>query len=56
MLVCLHHPTITLAIMHTWTHEGVAGFYRGLAANLMHALLGRCVMLVIYNNIAWLLK
>ncbi|KAI9433174.1 mitochondrial carrier domain-containing protein, partial [Lactarius indigo] len=51
-----HHRTITSTIVHTWTHEGLAGFYRGLATNLVRVLPGTCVMFVVYENIAWLLK
>lgn len=51
-----HHRTITSTIAHTWTHEGLAGFYRGLATNLVRVLPGTCVTFVVYENIAWLLK
>jgi len=51
-----HHGTIASTIAHTWTHEGVAGFYRGLATNLVRVLPGTCVTFVVYENIAWLLK
>ncbi|KAH9007856.1 mitochondrial carrier domain-containing protein [Lactarius deliciosus] len=51
-----HHRTITSTIVHTWTHEGLTGFYRGLATNLVRVLPGTCVTFVVYENIAWLLK
>ncbi|KAH9047460.1 mitochondrial carrier domain-containing protein [Lactarius deliciosus] len=51
-----HHCTIPSTIARTWTHEGLAGFYRGLATNLVRVPLGTCVTFVVYENIAWLLK
>jgi solute carrier family 25 (mitochondrial folate transporter), member 32 len=51
-----HHRTIRSTIMHTWTHEGIAGFYRGLGTNLVRVLPGTCVTFVVYENLAWLLK
>ncbi|KAH9024866.1 mitochondrial deoxynucleotide carrier, partial [Lactarius pseudohatsudake] len=47
-----HHRTITSTIVHTWTHEGLTGFYRGLATNLVRVLPGTCVTFVVYENIA----
>ncbi|KAH9019573.1 mitochondrial carrier [Lactarius deliciosus] len=51
-----HHCTIPSTIARTWMHEGLAGFYRGLATNLVRVPLGTCVTFVVYENIAWLLK
>jgi len=51
-----HHRTITSTIAHTWAHEGLAGFYRGLATNIVRVLPGVCITFVVYENIAWLLK
>ncbi|KAH9047138.1 mitochondrial FAD carrier protein [Lactarius hengduanensis] len=51
-----HHRTITSTIVHTWTHEGLAEFYRGLATNLVRVPLGTCVTFGVYENIVWLLK
>jgi len=34
----------------------MGGFYRGLATNIVRALPGTCVSLVVYENLAWLLK
>ena len=51
-----HHRTIASTIAHTWKHERLAGFYRGLGTNLVRVLPGTCVTFVVYENIAWLLK
>ncbi|KAH9005560.1 mitochondrial carrier domain-containing protein [Lactarius hatsudake] len=51
-----HHCTISSTIARTWTHEGLAGFYQGLATNLVRVPLGTCVTFVVYEDIAWLLK
>lgn len=56
MLARTHHSTIPSTIAHTWAHEGITGFYRGLATNLVRVLPGTCVTFVVYENIAWLLK
>ena len=56
MLARTHHRTIPSTIAHTWAHEGIAGFYRGLATNVVRVLPGTCVTFVVYENIAWLLK
>ena len=56
MLARTHHRTIPSTIAHTWTHEGVGGFYRGLATNIVRVLPGTCVTFVVYENLAWLLK
>ncbi|KAH9047134.1 hypothetical protein EDB84DRAFT_544772 [Lactarius hengduanensis] len=48
--------TITSTIVHTWTHQGLAEFYRGLATNLVRVPLGTCITFVVYENIVWLLK
>ncbi len=36
--------------------RGLAGFYRGLATNLVRVVPGTCVTFVVYENIAWLFK
>ena len=56
VLARTHHRTIPSTIAHTWAHEGLVGFYRGLATNLVRVLPGTCVTFVVYENIAWLLK
>ncbi|KAH9988171.1 mitochondrial carrier domain-containing protein [Russula vinacea] len=56
VLARTHHSTIPSTIAHTWAHEGIAGFYRGLATNIVRVLPGTCVTFVVYENIAWLLK
>ncbi|ETW84419.1 mitochondrial carrier protein [Heterobasidion irregulare TC 32-1] len=56
LLAQTHHRTITSTIQHTWAHEGVRGFYRGLGTNLVRVLPGTCVTFVVYENLAWLLK
>jgi len=56
VLARTHHSTIPSTIAHTWAHEGIGGFYRGLATNVVRVLPGTCVTFVVYENIAWLLK
>ena len=59
MLARTHHSTIpSHSQSHTfqWAHEGMGGFYRGLATNIVRVLPGTCVSLVVYENLAWLLK
>lgn len=51
-----HHCTISSTIAHTWAHEGLVGFYRGLATNIVRALPGTCITFVVYENLVWLLK
>ncbi|THV00569.1 mitochondrial carrier [Dendrothele bispora CBS 962.96] len=48
--------TIRSIIRSTWTKEGIRGFYRGLATNLVRVLPGTCVTFVVYENLAWLLR
>ncbi|KAK7471212.1 mitochondrial FAD carrier protein flx1 [Stygiomarasmius scandens] len=48
--------TIRSVIRSTWSNEGVRGFYRGLATNLVRVLPGTCVTFVVYENLAWLLR
>jgi len=50
------YPTIPICIARTWKDEGVRGFYRGLATNLVRVLPGTCVTFVVYENLAWLLR
>jgi solute carrier family 25 folate transporter 32 len=40
----------------TWNHERARGFYRGLGTNLVRVIPGTCITLVVYENIAWLLR
>jgi len=56
VLARTHHRTIPSTIAHTWAHEGLTGFYRGLGTNLVRVLPGTCVTFVVYENLAWLLK
>ncbi|KAN0134115.1 mitochondrial fad carrier protein [Lactarius tabidus] len=42
-----HHCTIRSTIAHTWTHEGVAGFYCGLATNLVRVPPETCVTFIV---------
>ncbi|KAI0052626.1 mitochondrial carrier [Auriscalpium vulgare] len=51
-----HYRTIPSTMRHTWAHEGMSGFYRGLGTNLVRVLPGTCVTFVVYENLAWLLK
>jgi hypothetical protein len=44
-----NHRTITSTIAHTWTHEGIVSFYRGLATNLVRVFAGTCVTFVVYD-------
>ncbi|KAL0580249.1 mitochondrial FAD carrier protein flx1 [Marasmius crinis-equi] len=46
------YPTIRSTIYTTWRNEGVRGFYRGLATNLVRILPGTCVTFVVYENLA----
>lgn len=50
------YPNIRTCVKMTWTNEGAKGFYRGLATNLVRVLPGTCITLVVYENIAWLLR
>ncbi|KAJ7581096.1 mitochondrial carrier domain-containing protein [Mycena floridula] len=50
------YPDIRTTIRRTWTEEGVRGFYRGLATNIVRVLPGTCVTFVVYENLAWLLR
>ncbi|KAF9264738.1 mitochondrial carrier [Marasmius fiardii PR-910] len=50
------YSTIRSTIYKTWSNEGLKGFYRGLATNLVRILPGTCVTFVVYENLAWLLR
>ncbi|KIK55381.1 hypothetical protein GYMLUDRAFT_47936 [Collybiopsis luxurians FD-317 M1] len=50
------YPNIRSTISRTWSQEGVRGFYRGLATNLVRIIPGTCVTFVVYENLAWLLR
>ncbi|TRM68663.1 mitochondrial carrier [Schizophyllum amplum] len=50
------YPTIPETIRRTWAREGLRGFYRGLATNIVRVLPGTCVTFVVYENLAWLLR
>jgi solute carrier family 25 folate transporter 32 len=50
------YPNIRTCIRRTFTDEGLRGFYRGLATNLVRVLPGNCVTFVVYENLAWLLR
>jgi len=50
------YPNIRSTISRTWSQEGLRGFYRGLATNLVRILPGTCVTFVVYENLAWLLR
>ncbi|KAE9399123.1 mitochondrial FAD carrier protein [Gymnopus androsaceus JB14] len=50
------YRNIRSTISQTWSQEGLRGFYRGLATNLVRILPGTCVTFVVYENLAWLLR
>jgi solute carrier family 25 folate transporter 32 len=50
------YPNIRTTVKRTWSGEGMSGFYRGLGTNIIRVLPGTCVTLVVYENIAYLLK
>jgi hypothetical protein len=52
VLARTYHSTIPSTIAHTWAHEGIGGFYRGLG----HEYSGCVQARVVYENLAWLLK
>ncbi|KAL9625014.1 MAG: hypothetical protein Q9160_000743 [Pyrenula sp. 1 TL-2023] len=39
----------------TWRHEGLAGFYKGLAPNLIRVVPSTCVTFLVYENARWFL-
>ncbi|KAG8803470.1 hypothetical protein FRC19_004625 [Serendipita sp. 401] len=50
------YPNIRACVRLTWRDEGARGFYRGLGTNLIRVLPGTCITLVVYENIAWILR
>lgn len=50
------YPNIRSCVRITWREEGAKGFYRGLGTNLVRVLPGTCITLVVYENIAWILR
>lgn len=50
------YPNIRTCVRRTFANEGLRGFYRGLATNLVRVLPGNCVTFVVYENLAWLLR
>jgi solute carrier family 25 folate transporter 32 len=50
------YPNIPTCIRLTFRHEGLRGFYKGMAANLIRILPGTCVTFVVYENCSWLLR
>ncbi|CAG8702912.1 17054_t:CDS:2, partial [Acaulospora colombiana] len=50
------YPNIRECVRITWKQEGAKGFYRGLGTNIVRVLPGTCITLVVYENIAWLLR
>ncbi|KZS92614.1 mitochondrial carrier [Sistotremastrum niveocremeum HHB9708] len=50
------YPNIRTCVTKTFRDEGMSGFYRGLGTNLVRVLPGTCVTLVVYENIAWILR
>lgn len=50
------YPTIPYTVKQTWAQDGLRGFYRGLATNLVRVLPGTCVTFVVYENLAWLMR
>lgn len=50
------YPNIPACIRLTFRHEGLRGFYKGMAANLIRILPGTCVTFVVYENCSWALR
>lgn len=50
------YPTIPACIRLTYRHEGLRGFYKGMAANAVRILPGTCVTFVVYENCSWALR
>lgn len=50
------YPNIPTCIRLTFRHEGMRGFYKGMAANAVRILPGTCVTFVVYENCSWALR
>ena len=50
------YPNIPTCIRLTYAQEGLRGFYKGLAPNLVRILPGTCVTFVVYENVSWGLR
>lgn len=50
------YPNIPTCIRLTWTQEGIRGFYKGMAPNLVRILPATCVTFVVYENVSWALQ
>lgn len=50
------YPNIPTCVRLTFQHEGLRGFYKGMAANAIRVLPGTCVTFVVYENCSWALR
>ncbi|GAA5836390.1 hypothetical protein JCM3766R1_003506 [Sporobolomyces carnicolor] len=46
------YTSIANVVSRTWRHEGVRGFYRGIATNAVRILPGTCVTFVVYEQVS----